>query len=84
MGVGILAEDSAAESGEELRSSGYNRRLLGWRLGIKLLVEEVVVEVCLGGERVQSTAVVLAHLVDQGRRELGTLSKLLRVEEIDL
>lgn len=45
LGVVVLAQDCATESSQELRSGGNDGRLLGWRLGIELLVEEVVVEV---------------------------------------
>ena len=65
LGVVILAQDSATESSQELRSRGNDGRLLGWRLRVELLVEEVVVEVGLCGERVQCAAVVLSYSVDQ-------------------
>jgi hypothetical protein len=65
LGVVVLAQDCATESSQELGSRGNDGRLLGWRLGIELLVEEVVVEVGLCGERVECAAVVLSYSVDQ-------------------
>jgi len=82
--IWVFSKHCASESSKELSADIDNGRLLGWRLGVHLLVEEGEVEVCLCCERVERPPVQLADLVYQLLSKFGALFKFLLVVEIDL